>query len=898
MKIALVLKLLTRRPSRSWAAALVVALGLGSTEADDGNTPYYLYDGERVPLSVDRTAVLVKDAPSVGDAAASAAESETANTWKRVSLFGEAAESPAEGESFVDSATQADLPRVRAAVEKMALSGELAFVSPIFQPTGGSVMTATPVILAGFKPDQTAETAITSFGKPEITGFEQIGESGIWKLHTSLKDGFAVLELANWIAVHPAVAFAEVDFVVETTSELRPNDPLYPQAWGLSNTGQNSGRAGFDMGAERAWDLTLGSSSVIVLVMDDGTQLDHPDLRVGFGRNFTTSGGNGGPVSSNDKHGTAVAGCVGGRANNGIGATGSAPGVTIASAKISNPDANGSFSLPHSVVVAALDWGRSIGARVSNSSWGGGNPSSTVENAFIAARNAGMIHFAATGNNSAGSIIYPARYDSVVAVGAADRSGNRASFSNYGTGLEFLAPGAAVISTDRTGAAGYVSEDYASVNGTSFASPYAAGVAALLLSREPNLTPAQILERMRQSATDMHTAGYDTVTGYGLINAHRTLVPGASGDDHGNSFTSATRVNFPSQTNGVIETSGDPDFFRFTLAAATDARIASTSTMDPVGELYDGNQNLITSNDDAGAGTNSRDFVISRRLGAGTYYVKITGFDTETGSYRLDLAAAAVASPRMTMEGNGGQPITNGSGSASTANGTQFAAMDRQGSVTAQNYVIRNTGSGTLSLTGTPRIALAGPGSAHFRVSATAGASIATGGSTSLRIEFAPTAAGSHSATVSIPSNDPQANPFTFVIAGTADFGGKVEDDHGNSIWTATPISRYGMVNGNLESPGDEDFFRVQVNGRTVRTRVRGRVRLRQAPESLHVYTTGNIDTYGYLMAGSNTIAYNDDDDEGTNFSIRATLYRGTYYIRVRGYSPDETIGSYTLNIR
>lgn len=512
-----------------------------------------------------------------------------------------------------------------------------------------------------------------------------------------------------------------------------------------------------------------------------------------------------------------------------------------------------------------------------------------------------MVHFAASGNSGSSPVNYPARYASVIAVGAANRNGSRASFSTYGSGLEFLAPGEQIVTADRSGSSGYVGGDYATVEGTSFASPYAAGVAALLLSREPNLTPDQVLERMRQSCRDMHTTGYDTVTGWGLLNAHRTLVPGgAPQDDHGNTFSAATPVNSPSQTNGVIETGDDDDFFHFTLTQRANVRIASVSSMDPIGHLYGGDERLIVSNDDAMQQPNGRDFVIERELAAGTYYVRVESYGSGTGSYRLDINGTVASLPEMRIEGAGGQRIDNGSSNPSTTDGTRFSNVTERGESTAASFVVRNAGTGELQLTGIPIVALSGSGSSQFRVSAVPASRIASGAASTLRLEFAPTAEGTHTATITIRSNDSQSDPFSFAVAGTANFAAPEPpaDDHGNGIYFATSVGRYTSTAGNLEATGDEDYFRFYVTGRTVRQRVRGRTRTRSVPQRVQISTSGSTDTYGYLMAGNRTIAINDDSGSGRNFKITANLRRGFYYVRVRGYNPRSTTGSYTLNVR
>src|SRR5262249_19621189 len=137
-----------------------------------------------------------------------------------------------------------------------------------------------------------------------------------------------------------------------------------------------------------------------------------------------------------------------------------------------------------------------------------GFTSSAIASAYSSTRDAGIVHFAAAGNDASTTITYPANLPSVNSVAALNRNGNLASFSNHGAGLDFSAPGQAIYSTDRTGMNGWVAGDYVTVDGTSFASPYAAGVAALILSVNATLTAPQVEQLMQISCVDRGAAGY------------------------------------------------------------------------------------------------------------------------------------------------------------------------------------------------------------------------------------------------------------------------------------------------------------------------------------------------------------------------------------------------------
>lgn len=345
--------------------------------------------------------------------------------------------------------------------------------------------------------------------------------------------GREVLERVAAIASHPAIAFAEPDLAITGRHSLVPTDPLFPESWALRNTGQAGGIVGFDMGSTVAWDRGTGDAAIKVLVIDTGVESSHPDLNVAPGRDFTTGAVNGvpggDPANQYESHGTAVAGCISGRIDNGLGTCGIAPSCPAVSARCFVGLSGGSWDANYSWTANALNWAVANGILVTNNSnWYGGT-SAAVEAAYAATREAGAIHFASAGNTGNTAVAYPASLAPVIAVGAAQRTGTRASFSCYGPMLDCLAPGSAITTTDRTGAIGYTTGDFASVSGTSFASPLAAGLAALMRSSDPGLTPDEITSVLFSTARDMGLAGFDTGTGWGLLDAAAAVAAVSSG---------------------------------------------------------------------------------------------------------------------------------------------------------------------------------------------------------------------------------------------------------------------------------------------------------------------------------------------------------------------------------
>lgn len=412
------------------------------------------------------------------------------------------------------------------------------FVSPrLIDPQGGQVL-VTADLLVGFHPQTSAALAqdlLAASGPGDLLDRDWSGMAGVYRWRCATADGFEVLARVEGLWSRPEVRFAEPDFVVTGRYLAAPNDPGFGMNWGLHNSGQNGGTANIDVDALEAWDLTRGEG-VTVVVFDSGVQLDHPDLGGVIGADFTSTAGDGSPVNMCDVHGTTVAGVVGARRNNGLGTVGVAPGCVLASAKVavSTVPCDGSFSAQPSWFVNALDWAQTSGARITNSSLGLNLPSSALTQKFADTRAAGMVHFGGAGNDGGTNLSYPASLPAVNAVSAVDRGGLLANFaggclnfvasSTSGPGLAFCAPGEDVYTTDQGGVAGYVPLDYVCIDGTSYASPFAAGVGALVASVAPDLAAAEIETILRQSALDLGAAGYDTMYGDGLPKARAAVL--------------------------------------------------------------------------------------------------------------------------------------------------------------------------------------------------------------------------------------------------------------------------------------------------------------------------------------------------------------------------------------
>ncbi|WP_109097003.1 S8 family serine peptidase [Aquimarina sp. AU58] len=332
------------------------------------------------------------------------------------------------------------------------------------------------------------------------------------------------------------------------------NDPYFDNQWSLNNTGQNGGTAGIDINMEEAWSITTGDPSIKTAVYDHGLEMNHPDLQANvYGTGFDTTSGTT-PSIVRGNHGTACAGIVGAVKDNNLGVTGVAPTSKLMSISIKLL-----FSDTPSQLASGFNWAAENGADVISNSWGGYTPSSIIDNSIENALNNGrggkgcVIVFAA-GNENDTNIRYPGNSNpDLLIVGAMSPCAERKNPNScdgetqwgscYGSQLDIMAPGVKMPTTDRQGGNGYSTTDYTQTfNGTSSACPVVAGVAALILSVNPNLTYSEVNTIIEQSAQKVGTYTYATTggrpngtwnnqMGYGLVDAHQAVLLAQNGSD-------------------------------------------------------------------------------------------------------------------------------------------------------------------------------------------------------------------------------------------------------------------------------------------------------------------------------------------------------------------------------
>ena len=292
-----------------------------------------------------------------------------------------------------------------------------------------------------------------------------------------------------------------VDITCEANSlveaNITPNDTQYGALYGMTR-----------ISANLAWDISTGSTSSVVAIIDTGIDYTHPDLVDNIATNSREIPNNGvdddanGYIDdyygydfiNNDSnplddhyHGTHCAGTVGAKGNNSRGVTGVNWTVKLMPIKVLNASGSGTLAS----VAAGMNYAVKRGVKIMSMSLGTSSYSSTLQNAVINARNSGVLVVAAAGNSSQDTDLYP-QYpsalpqDNILAIAASNSSDTLAYFSNYGANtVDLAAPGDSILST-------YIGGQYAYASGTSMAAPHVAGMAALLLAVNPNLSYSSI----------------------------------------------------------------------------------------------------------------------------------------------------------------------------------------------------------------------------------------------------------------------------------------------------------------------------------------------------------------------------------------------------------------------
>lgn len=360
------------------------------------------------------------------------------------------------------------------------------------------------------------KTVVTVKLKPNLTD-KQLNQFKVDRIN---KLGYADIHVPNNMDVEAfaqkldkTILFESIEYNSYGEYSNISNDTYVPQQWYLNTIKTSS-----------AWNLTMGKANVKVAVLDSGVDHTHYDLGYGndtykqvlnsIGWNYATGNGN---VITTNEHGTRVAGILGAKTNNSYGIAGVTGGNNYQGVSII-PYCVGIISPNGSVVDDAIIDAVDKGAKVIQLSLNVAS-SDAINAAIEYAYSNNVTIVCAAGNNNT-NVAYPASHSKTIAVGASDKTNHRASFSNYGTGLDLVAPGVDIFSTS-------LNNGYSTDDGTSFAAPQVSGTIALMLSVNPTLTPDTIRSILRSTCTKLsgytYTSGWNNETGYGLLNTYAAV---------------------------------------------------------------------------------------------------------------------------------------------------------------------------------------------------------------------------------------------------------------------------------------------------------------------------------------------------------------------------------------
>ena len=381
--------------------------------------------------------------------------------------------------------------------------------------------------------------------KTDATVEEDLPQSDVSVV--DLPQGLSVSEAVQAYEDSPDVEYAEPNFLLQPAAV--PNDPSFDRMYALNNTGQTGGTADADIDATEAWNAITGSSGVVVAVIDEGVDINHPDLkdniwtnpgeiagnRVDDDKNGYVDDVNGYDFADNDasvydrdlisgggdEHGTHVAGTIAAAGNNAAGITGVGWRTRIMPLKFLGAD--GGYT---SDAIEAVNYAVNKGVKISNNSWGGGGKSQALQDAIARADANGHLFVAAAGNGGSDKVgdnndrypHYPSGYSNsnIVAVAATGDRDTRASFSNFGAkSVDLAAPGVNILST-------LPGNTYGSYSGTSMAAPHVAGVAALVKSQNPAFDDGKIKSRLLNTVDKKISLDGRVLAG-GRLNAARAV---------------------------------------------------------------------------------------------------------------------------------------------------------------------------------------------------------------------------------------------------------------------------------------------------------------------------------------------------------------------------------------
>ena len=585
-----------------------------------------------------------------------------------------------------------------------------------------------------------------------------------------LPRGLSVQEAIDFYQRSPDVLYAEPNYIVRTTNT--PNDTRFGEQWALHNIGQSGGTPEADIDVVAAWDITTGSSDVIVAVIDSGIDYNHLDLAANMFRNTADCNNNGidddgngfvddcfgidtvnndsDPIDDNN-HGTHVAGIIGAVGNNSAGVVGINWNIKIMACKFVNASGSGTMA----DAIDCLDYvkimkDRGLNIIATSNSWGGGGFSQALLDAIEAHRQRGMLFITAAGNGNIFGIgqnndttpFYPCNYylPNVICVASTTRTDARSTFSNFGSRTVHVgAPGSEILSSIR-------GNSYASLSGTSMATPHVTGVAALLQAHDPSLDWRGI--------KNLILAGGDNVTSLTNTITKKRL----------NAFGALTCAN----SNVASRLRPIADSVSGSVGAPIDLSVLNINCANPNGNVdvsvNPGGEIVTLVDDGLGSDQSAGDGIYS-----GEWAPPATGVYTLTFPGG-DLLTVNVAAPMISI----------------SPSSLDFGGVNVGGS-SSRSITVQNVGGGVLTGNATTTVPFAIVSGASYNLNA--------GQSQTITVRFSPTSAGNFEGNVSFSGG----GGTSAVLRG---IGTAVSSITPNPIDLAAPPANFTATGGGFSNLG------------------------------------------------------------------------------------------------
>ena len=367
---------------------------------------------------------------------------------------------------------------------------------PLLPATDAGLAEHVPAqIIIGFVPKTDARKIATAVNGTVLRELRELNAALV-----ALPQGPSLVDTIRKAQAMSGVTYAEPNYVYRAFVD--PNDPFFStKQWGPQK-----------INAPAAWGVTAGNANSVVAVVDTGVSSTDPEFsgKMLIGTNCVAPGG----VTDDDNgHGTHVAGIAAAIGDNGIGIAGIAWAASILPIKVLDVSGSGTSA----DVACGIEFGANFAASnpgkrvVENLSLGGPAYSQLIKDAVDSSLQSNVLVIAAAGNDGKATVLFPAGYPGVMAVGATTPANERATFSTYGSHLSVVAPGVDIYSTFLSGTFKYLS-------GTSMATPHVSGVAVLVRALNTSMTPAQVRTQIEQTATRLGGSGFNSQFGWGLVN--------------------------------------------------------------------------------------------------------------------------------------------------------------------------------------------------------------------------------------------------------------------------------------------------------------------------------------------------------------------------------------------